>query len=177
MIQDGTVIVHTVRKGLYLHTLLPPCEPSLTLSVEQLAISDVGHVCVYCRRGHPGRMKEVTFPSLPDKIYFPLTGRTTSNECKLFIFDTHPMTDSILMSHGVKLPINRYYSILVDVRHLDRQVLSVVIHVVHLTLGPPGTDSMTLRLLSTGGQPSADQRDIPCLISTHGNIDKITTST
>ncbi|ELT90958.1 hypothetical protein CAPTEDRAFT_18825 [Capitella teleta] len=47
--KDGTVIIYTVRKGTYMRTLRPPHEKGWRLSVQMLAISEVGHVCVYCQ--------------------------------------------------------------------------------------------------------------------------------
>ncbi|KAL1022209.1 hypothetical protein UPYG_G00023730 [Umbra pygmaea] len=48
--RDGTVIIHTVRRGQYLRCLCPPCESSLPVSIQHLAISYEGcvviHTCV-----------------------------------------------------------------------------------------------------------------------------------
>ncbi|XP_051922012.1 neurobeachin-like protein 2 isoform X1 [Hippocampus zosterae] len=48
--KDGTVIVHTVRRGQYLRTLRPPGEPSL---ISQLQVGMEGHVVVQTSRGKP----------------------------------------------------------------------------------------------------------------------------
>ncbi|XP_054827025.1 neurobeachin-like protein 1 [Eublepharis macularius] len=45
--KDGTVIVHSVRKGQFVRTLRPPCESSLLLTVPNLAVSWEGHVVVH----------------------------------------------------------------------------------------------------------------------------------
>uniref|UniRef100_A0A674H6R5 Neurobeachin-like protein 2 n=1 Tax=Taeniopygia guttata TaxID=59729 RepID=A0A674H6R5_TAEGU len=45
--RDGTVIVHTIRKGQYVRTLRPPCESSLLLTVPNLAVSLEGHIVVH----------------------------------------------------------------------------------------------------------------------------------
>ncbi|XP_019409295.1 PREDICTED: neurobeachin-like protein 1 isoform X2 [Crocodylus porosus] len=45
--RDGTVIIHTVRKGQYMRTLRPPCESSLLLTVPNLAVSWEGHIVVH----------------------------------------------------------------------------------------------------------------------------------
>nr|XP_056717431.1 neurobeachin-like protein 1 [Euleptes europaea] len=45
--RDGTVIVHSVRKGQYMRTLRPPCESSLLLTVPNLAVSWEGHIVVH----------------------------------------------------------------------------------------------------------------------------------
>ncbi|KAH0621661.1 hypothetical protein JD844_023204 [Phrynosoma platyrhinos] len=45
--KDGTVIVHTIRKGQYMRTLRPPCESSLLLTVPNLAVSWEGYIVVH----------------------------------------------------------------------------------------------------------------------------------
>lgn len=47
LLQDGTVIVRTIRKGQYVRTLRPPCESSLLLTVPNLAVSWEGHIVVH----------------------------------------------------------------------------------------------------------------------------------
>ncbi|XP_069051092.1 neurobeachin-like protein 2 [Lepisosteus oculatus] len=42
--KDGTVIVHTVRRGQLLRTLRPPCESCSAASVTELAVSMEGHI-------------------------------------------------------------------------------------------------------------------------------------
>ncbi|OXB76885.1 UNVERIFIED_CONTAM: hypothetical protein H355_002578 [Colinus virginianus] len=45
--RDGTVIIHTIRRGQYMRTLRPPCESSLLLTVPNLAVSWEGHIVVH----------------------------------------------------------------------------------------------------------------------------------
>ncbi|KAJ8003964.1 hypothetical protein DPEC_G00153880 [Dallia pectoralis] len=45
--RDGTVTIHTVRRGQYLRCLRPPCESSLPVSIQHLAISYEGCVVVH----------------------------------------------------------------------------------------------------------------------------------
>ncbi|XP_060137891.1 neurobeachin-like protein 1 [Zootoca vivipara] len=45
--RDGTVIVHTIRKGQYVKTLRPPCERALSLTVPNLAVSWEGHIVAH----------------------------------------------------------------------------------------------------------------------------------
>ncbi|XP_062854156.1 neurobeachin-like protein 1 [Trichomycterus rosablanca] len=45
--RDGTVIMHTVRRGQYLRSLRPPCESALPVCVTHLAMSWEGHVVVH----------------------------------------------------------------------------------------------------------------------------------
>ncbi|KAJ4920566.1 hypothetical protein JOQ06_022127 [Pogonophryne albipinna] len=45
--RDGTVIIHTVRRGQYMRCLRPPCESSLPLSILHLAVSWEGHLLVH----------------------------------------------------------------------------------------------------------------------------------
>ncbi|KAJ3584809.1 hypothetical protein NHX12_015304, partial [Muraenolepis orangiensis] len=50
--RDGTVIIHTVRRGQYMRCLRPPCDSSLPLSVLHLAVSWEGHLLVHtCLEG------------------------------------------------------------------------------------------------------------------------------
>uniref|UniRef100_A0A4W6E3U6 Neurobeachin-like protein 2 n=1 Tax=Lates calcarifer TaxID=8187 RepID=A0A4W6E3U6_LATCA len=42
--RDGTVIIHTVRRGQYMRCLRPPCDSSLPLSILHLAVSWEGHL-------------------------------------------------------------------------------------------------------------------------------------
>jgi len=43
------VLVHTVKHGLYVRTLKPPHEKARRVSIEKLAVSHTGHICVYCQ--------------------------------------------------------------------------------------------------------------------------------
>ncbi|KAL4635789.1 neurobeachin-like protein 1 [Arapaima gigas] len=45
--RDGTVIIHTVRRGQYMRCLRPPCESSLPAPILHLAISWEGHLVVH----------------------------------------------------------------------------------------------------------------------------------
>uniref|UniRef100_A0A673H1L5 Neurobeachin-like protein 2 n=1 Tax=Sinocyclocheilus rhinocerous TaxID=307959 RepID=A0A673H1L5_9TELE len=45
--RDGTVIIHTVRRGQYMRSLRPPCESSLPVSIMHLAVSWEGHLVVH----------------------------------------------------------------------------------------------------------------------------------
>ncbi|XP_028661999.2 neurobeachin-like protein 1 isoform X1 [Erpetoichthys calabaricus] len=45
--RDGTVIVHSIRRGQYMRTLRPPCESSLPMAVHNLAMSWDGHIVVH----------------------------------------------------------------------------------------------------------------------------------
>ncbi|XP_069053304.1 neurobeachin-like protein 1 isoform X2 [Lepisosteus oculatus] len=44
---DGTVVIHTIRRGQYMRSLRPPCESSLPVTILNLAISWEGHLVVY----------------------------------------------------------------------------------------------------------------------------------
>ncbi|KAI4885568.1 hypothetical protein NFI96_016862 [Prochilodus magdalenae] len=44
--KDGTVIVHSVRRGQYLRTLRPPCENCVSARVSQLHVGMEGHMVV-----------------------------------------------------------------------------------------------------------------------------------
>uniref|UniRef100_A0A8B9RHI3 Neurobeachin-like protein 2 n=1 Tax=Astyanax mexicanus TaxID=7994 RepID=A0A8B9RHI3_ASTMX len=45
--RDGTVIIHSVRRGQYMRSLRPPCESTLPVSIPHLAVSWEGHVVVH----------------------------------------------------------------------------------------------------------------------------------
>uniref|UniRef100_A0A665U2L6 Neurobeachin-like protein 2 n=1 Tax=Echeneis naucrates TaxID=173247 RepID=A0A665U2L6_ECHNA len=45
--RDGTVIIHTVRRGQYMRCLRPPCDSSLPLSILHLTVSWEGHLLVH----------------------------------------------------------------------------------------------------------------------------------
>ncbi|XP_058230531.1 neurobeachin-like protein 2 isoform X2 [Hemibagrus wyckioides] len=42
--KDGTVIVHSIRRGHYLRTLRPPCESCISVRVNQLQVGMEGHI-------------------------------------------------------------------------------------------------------------------------------------
>lgn len=44
--QDGTVIVHTVRRGQYLRTLRPPGDSSVRAPISALQVGMEGHIVV-----------------------------------------------------------------------------------------------------------------------------------
>ncbi|CAG01002.1 unnamed protein product, partial [Tetraodon nigroviridis] len=45
--RDGTVIIHTVRRGQYMRCLRPPCDTALPVSILHLAVSWEGHLLVH----------------------------------------------------------------------------------------------------------------------------------
>ncbi|KAJ8252990.1 hypothetical protein GJAV_G00207940 [Gymnothorax javanicus] len=45
--KDGTVIIHTIRRGQYTRSLRPPCESSLPVSILHLAVSWEGRLVVH----------------------------------------------------------------------------------------------------------------------------------
>jgi len=60
--RDGTVIIHTVRKGFYVRTLQPVYDPGWDLSIDQLALSTMGHIAMYCQHSLRGKSsKENTY--------------------------------------------------------------------------------------------------------------------
>ena len=54
-VKDGTVLIHTVRRGHYVRTLRPPCSPGASLTVHQMALSDVGQIVLYCTQHFIGK--------------------------------------------------------------------------------------------------------------------------
>ncbi|KAL4217498.1 Neurobeachin-like protein 1 [Mactra antiquata] len=58
--KDGTVMIHTVRKGHYMMTLRPPHTPGYTLNIPMLAVDDIGQIIVYCNEVLPIEPKVIT---------------------------------------------------------------------------------------------------------------------
>ena len=52
-LQDGTVIVHTVRRGHYMRTLRPPCTMGYTLNIPHMVMDDMGRIVLYCHETLP----------------------------------------------------------------------------------------------------------------------------
>ena len=52
-LQDGSVIIHTVRKGHYMRTLRPPHNMDYVMNIPMLAVDDMGHIIVYCHETFP----------------------------------------------------------------------------------------------------------------------------
>lgn len=44
--QDGTVIVHTIRRGQFLRSLRPPVESSVPAQISELHVGMEGHIVV-----------------------------------------------------------------------------------------------------------------------------------
>lgn len=44
--QDGTVIVHTIRRGQFLRSLRPPVESSVLAQISELHVGMEGHIVV-----------------------------------------------------------------------------------------------------------------------------------
>ncbi|XP_075464697.1 neurobeachin-like protein 1 isoform X2 [Ascaphus truei] len=55
--RDGTVIIHTIRRGQYMRTLKPPCESSLVLTIPNLAVSWDGHIVIHSSLEGKGTLK------------------------------------------------------------------------------------------------------------------------
>lgn len=70
-LQDGTVIIHTVRRGQYMRCLRPPCDSSLPLSILHLAVSWEGHLLVHtCLEGKATlKVQELDEPGILRAIY------------------------------------------------------------------------------------------------------------
>lgn len=57
--KDGSLIIHTVRKGHYMRTLRPPNNPDYVMNIPMLAVDDTGHIIVYCHETFPIDPKEI----------------------------------------------------------------------------------------------------------------------
>ncbi|XP_060579246.1 neurobeachin-like protein 1, partial [Ruditapes philippinarum] len=58
--KDGTVMVHTVRKGHYMRTLRPSQTPGFNLDIPMLSVDDMGQIIIYCHETLPIDPKVVT---------------------------------------------------------------------------------------------------------------------
>lgn len=56
--KDGTVIIHTVRRGHYMRTLRPPCTMGYTLNIPHMVMDDMGRIVLYCHETLPIEPKE-----------------------------------------------------------------------------------------------------------------------
>ncbi|XP_075036253.1 neurobeachin-like protein 1 [Mixophyes fleayi] len=55
--RDGTVIIHTIRRGQYMRTLRPPSDSSLVMTIPNLAISWDGHIVIHSSLEGKGTLK------------------------------------------------------------------------------------------------------------------------
>ncbi|XP_044160987.1 neurobeachin-like protein 1 isoform X2 [Bufo gargarizans] len=55
--RDGTVIIHTIRRGQYMRTLKPPTESSLVMTIPNLAVSWDGHIVIHSSLEGKGTLK------------------------------------------------------------------------------------------------------------------------
>lgn len=55
--QDGTVIVHTVRRGLFLRTLRPPGDGCVPAQISALQVGMEGHIVVQTSQGERANRK------------------------------------------------------------------------------------------------------------------------
>ncbi|KAH3749070.1 hypothetical protein DPMN_183560 [Dreissena polymorpha] len=56
-LQDGTVMMHTVRKGNFIRTLRTKCRVGCSLDIPVIAVNDMGQVIVYSRESQPVNTK------------------------------------------------------------------------------------------------------------------------
>ncbi|KAJ8319878.1 hypothetical protein KUTeg_001465 [Tegillarca granosa] len=59
--KDGTIIVHTVRRGHYMRTLRPEYTMGYNLSIPYIALDEMGHIILYCHETFPIDPKEKFF--------------------------------------------------------------------------------------------------------------------
>ncbi|KAG9477212.1 hypothetical protein GDO78_002552 [Eleutherodactylus coqui] len=55
--RDGTVIIHTIRRGHYMRTLKPPTDSSLVMTIPNLAVSWDGHIVIHSSLEGKGTLK------------------------------------------------------------------------------------------------------------------------
>ncbi|KAA8579540.1 hypothetical protein FQN60_006633 [Etheostoma spectabile] len=66
--RDGTVIIHTVRRGQYMRCLRPPCDSSLPLSILHLAVSWEGHLLVHTCIEGKATLKHLASEPLKEQV-------------------------------------------------------------------------------------------------------------
>ncbi|XP_053326637.1 neurobeachin-like protein 1 isoform X2 [Spea bombifrons] len=55
--KDGTVIIHTIRRGQYMRTLRPPSDSSLVMTIPNLTVSWDGHIVIHSSIEGKGTLK------------------------------------------------------------------------------------------------------------------------
>lgn len=55
--RDGTVIIHTIRRGQYMRTLKPPTDSSLVMTIPNLVVSADGHIVIHSSLEGKGTLK------------------------------------------------------------------------------------------------------------------------
>ncbi|XP_072254066.1 neurobeachin-like protein 1 [Pyxicephalus adspersus] len=55
--RDGTVIIHTIRRGQYMRTLRPPSDSFLVMTIPNLAVSWDGHIVIHSSLEGKGTLK------------------------------------------------------------------------------------------------------------------------
>ncbi|KAK3083537.1 hypothetical protein FSP39_025014, partial [Pinctada imbricata] len=56
--KDGTVVIHTVRRGHYLRSIRPPCTMGYTMNIPYIEMNNIGHIVIYCHERFPIDPKE-----------------------------------------------------------------------------------------------------------------------
>ncbi|XP_052080874.1 neurobeachin-like protein 1 isoform X2 [Mytilus californianus] len=94
--RDGTVILHTVRRGHYMRTLHPPCAMGYTLHIPLLAVDEMGRIILYCHEKFPIDPKErysLHLYSINGKHLF--TEKLVYGLCHMIIKGDHVITGDI----------------------------------------------------------------------------------
>ncbi|XP_076087925.1 neurobeachin-like protein 1 isoform X3 [Mytilus galloprovincialis] len=94
--RDGTVILHTVRRGHYMKTLHPPCAMGYTLHIPLLAVDEMGRIILYCHETFPIDPKErfsLHLYSINGKHLF--TEKLMYGLCHMIIKGDHVITGDI----------------------------------------------------------------------------------
>ncbi|XP_077997957.1 neurobeachin-like protein 1 isoform X2 [Glandiceps talaboti] len=129
--KDGTCIIHTVRKGHYVRTLRPPCEDLLSLSIPLIAVSEEGHVAVYCeQRTTSGKHSS---PKYQDKLslhLYSINGKHLTSEIPLNHITDMLITKEYLVTGDTQgtLVIRNFFSLQI----LTNMPLHVPIHTVNM---------------------------------------------
>ncbi|XP_006816022.1 neurobeachin-like protein 1 [Saccoglossus kowalevskii] len=128
--RDGTCIIHTVRKGHYVRTLRPTSDDPLPMSIPLLAVSEEGHIALYCEQRSPGINKHSS-PKYQDKLslhLYCINGKYLSSERVLNNVSDMLITKEYLVTGDTQgnLIIRNFFSLQI----LTSMPLHVPIHAV-----------------------------------------------
>lgn len=125
--RDGTVIIHTIRRGQYMRTLKPPTDSSLVMTIPNLVVSADGHIVIHSSLEGKGTLKNKNALHL-----YGVNGKYLSSESlKEQVLDMCVNGEYIVIgSRQGHLSIRDLYSLSLSVSPL---IMRVPIHCVSVT--------------------------------------------
>ncbi|KAM4698293.1 neurobeachin-like protein 1 [Rhinophrynus dorsalis] len=150
--RDGTVIIHTIRRGQYMKTLKPPSESSLVMTIPNLAVSWDGHIVIHsCIEG------KSTLKNKNALHLYSVNGKYLGSESlKEHVTDMCVSGENIVLgSKQGFLSIRDLYSLSPCLTHLT---MRVPIHCVSVTKENShilvGLEDGKLIIVGVGGKPA-----------------------